>query len=857
MSSSKEFDDIMQSTIQETIIAYTSKLSEQAGSALRASYDDMLRMARASADRASTAKSLLANFDTLNTATYRELSAIDQNRLSDSLKNQVNEYKSALSRSDGLFSTAVQTKNIAAAFTTLGKHLGSLVSAIDLITTLADQNATEYTVGEKAFAVGAGMLTGAVIAIITTSTAAAVLVAVLTGIASKFAWEAYAKAVGMPSDRSPPFWKSLAGILGLHADIVATSEAPPAIHRYLPSGGSGTLLKIYDDLAVYSSTSPTHTVIAAQLQVDRWEISTYFPDDFLAGRLNTNQQGAPIEQFIYMSSGAFKKQKFDPSSERLLEEQHFNSSAALLERNEYQYDASGNRQRITTRDADDKITQVSHLDPSQQVKWIETYNYDENGNVTAIIKSDANGVPITDTEAGTPSGPVVPPSGIHSVIDGRDAFGRTTHVTHFNSRGTNIGAESLAYDVAGRIVSFRLDSAAYTNQTAYSTAPTSGGYYYKALWNPDGTLGAMLVNTPENTSYPVIDMMYRDDGGRTMTFRSPDGRPLMSASFDTEGRFTSSRPAGSQARVDYASLPNGEYTLTKYDDSNRLTQIAHYRSDGTEVSVTSFRFGQDGSPESKTVLQYARDTAGFRQSTTYDNRERVIERAKIGDGNVKVEVEQYRYNADGSRDVYRTDGMGNMLATEHYDAQDLKQSSTIQFRDAQGRLHVKITNANGRFFDAIHANPDPRSPIIEQNWLDDADQLHVRVPNGNGFRETFNSRKFGRILLTQLKPGGDVYALIMSGITILPPGAAAISFNIESISLADLQRLPLGVTPPSAPNLGTNPFLGTGGTGKWMGVSIGFGTDIQWSHYPQHSDNPDFVITLPNGIKPKNVIGNW
>ncbi len=42
-----------------------------------------------------------------------------------------------------------------------------------------------------------------------------------------------------------------------------------------------------------------------------------------------------------------------------------------------------------------------------------------------------------------------------------------------------------------------------------------------------------------------------------------------------------------------------------------------------------------------------------------------------------------------------------------------------------------------------------------------------------------------------------------------------------------------------------------------MGVSIGFGTDIQWSHYPQHSDNPDFVITLPNGIKPKNVIGNW
>ncbi len=30
MSSSKEFDDIMQSTIQETIIAYTSKLSERA-----------------------------------------------------------------------------------------------------------------------------------------------------------------------------------------------------------------------------------------------------------------------------------------------------------------------------------------------------------------------------------------------------------------------------------------------------------------------------------------------------------------------------------------------------------------------------------------------------------------------------------------------------------------------------------------------------------------------------------------------------------------------------------------------------------------------------------------------------------
>ncbi|WP_162877977.1 beta strand repeat-containing protein [Trinickia diaoshuihuensis] len=140
--------------------------------------------------------------------------------------------------------------------------------------------------------------------------------------------------------------------------------------------------------------------------------------------------------------------------------------------------------------------------------------------------------------------------------------------------------------------------------------------------------------------------------------------------------------------------------------------------------------------------------------------------------------------------------------------------------NASGQLTVSIVHPDGSYFTEVHAGADAFSTIVEQDWIDQNNELHVRTPWENGgFHEKYIDPKYGPIELFQTGPGQSVLWFDATGYAVLPASAAAIGFNFGTIT-------PNGLIPFTLPTPG----------GLSSGVPIASG--------PQSGD-PGGVYTYP------------
>lgn len=487
---------------------------------------------------------------------------------------------------------------------------------------------------------------------------------------------------------------------------------------------------------------------------------------------------------------------FDASNQRI-SETIYNPDGTTANSSNYGYDATGTLKTLTQFDGAGKTASITTYGANQQVTSVESFTYGANGALVSTSTTDANGAPVIapPPPSTTPTGAADP---IHTSVTAQDGAGRPTQVTYYNAAGQNIGGDSIVYNAAGQVIGFTLSSAAYSETTGWYAPAARDGSWCEVLRNGDGTISRIISHLANGSLGSTTNFVYHDDGSRTLAIVQPNGQPLLTSTFDTSGHFTSTQVGTSKAHVDYGRLADGGYTLTKYDDSGKQVQVDHFGADGKEIDQTVINHNPDGSVSGKTVLSFATDAKGNRSSTTYDASGRIVETASVGMGNVKVDINTYQFNPDGSRDVTHTDSMGNIISKEHLAPDGSVQDRFDQFNDAQGRLHVKITHPDGKYLETIHANTSPTSPVVEQRWIDRNNATHVRTPSTEyrgGFHETFNDPNLGPVELMQMGPGGQIVLWARHAVLArLPASAGAIGFDFSSVDVTSLTRASQGGT---------------------------------------------------------------
>jgi subtilisin-like proprotein convertase family protein len=108
-------------------------------------------------------------------------------------------------KAEGLFKTAVQSEKGAAALSSVSKNLGGLISALQLVLSVSDSQATVFSVGEDLAVLGAGILGGLLGGAIGGGIPGAVAGAVLGGRKGEEIWNTYASAIGFDEKTSPNF----------------------------------------------------------------------------------------------------------------------------------------------------------------------------------------------------------------------------------------------------------------------------------------------------------------------------------------------------------------------------------------------------------------------------------------------------------------------------------------------------------------------------------------------------------------------------------------------------------------------------------------------------------------------------
>ncbi|PPK45805.1 hypothetical protein B0G57_104207 [Trinickia symbiotica] len=248
-----------------------------------------------------------------------------------------------------------------------------------------------------------------------------------------------------------------------------------------------------------------------------------------------------------------------------------------------------------------------------------------------------------------------------------------------------------------------------------------------------------------------------------------------------------------------------------------------------------------------------------------------------GSGHSKVEIDYSKFNRDAVRGMFNADGSSTVF-NYHPDG-TLKESATWdefghlveydvikirpsnnqeQFVDSAGRLHEKVVRPDGKYYEEIHASADINSPLAEQHWIDNNNQTHDRIWNGDRFQEKFYDPRLGLATIMKMKDGGLVLATSRQGIAVLPPEAEIPNFDFSKIDTSSLTlgRNPVsptaGVQPPHLPPHVSVPRQGSSGT--WTAVTLDKSLDVVWSHWPNPDANvPDHRVTLPAGTRPSDL----
>ena len=162
---------------------------ENAASFFQRTSEQLMRQASTSASRAEMYRAAWQTLDGLTTAALHDLNAIAPGALDVQIAGRVQALKVELSKADAFIRSAAQNAFAANQIEALGKNLGAIIGAAELLYKMKGDNFSVYDFGETGLglvgaSIGVGLAT-----LIGAPVAATVTVGILAGFASKWLWE--------------------------------------------------------------------------------------------------------------------------------------------------------------------------------------------------------------------------------------------------------------------------------------------------------------------------------------------------------------------------------------------------------------------------------------------------------------------------------------------------------------------------------------------------------------------------------------------------------------------------------------------------------------------------------------------
>lgn len=173
---------------------------------------ELFEQAVTSTRRAELYRAMWEQLDTLTVTAMRELDAIEPGRLSVEITAKIDAMKAELSKAASFIESAEWNVSTSKNLDALGKNLGAVVGAAEVLYGLSKDDFTAYDFGESALGMLGGVIGAGIAAVAGATLLPSLLVGAGLGIAGKFVWEKYlAPEIGWPAKNGPLFWDEFFG----------------------------------------------------------------------------------------------------------------------------------------------------------------------------------------------------------------------------------------------------------------------------------------------------------------------------------------------------------------------------------------------------------------------------------------------------------------------------------------------------------------------------------------------------------------------------------------------------------------------------------------------------------------------
>ncbi|RQQ49049.1 hypothetical protein DF158_32125 [Burkholderia stagnalis] len=163
---------------------------EKAAALMRQASADAVKLAVDARARAEFAKMMAKNLDEVRHATTAAVNSVDTSRLDAQMLARVEAMRLELGKYDSFSKIAQEADSLGRVMFAVGRQLGGLISAAQLLWVLKDRNASSHEVGGTAISVMGGIF-GGMLGSMLVPPVGTIIVATAAGLAAKFAWEGY------------------------------------------------------------------------------------------------------------------------------------------------------------------------------------------------------------------------------------------------------------------------------------------------------------------------------------------------------------------------------------------------------------------------------------------------------------------------------------------------------------------------------------------------------------------------------------------------------------------------------------------------------------------------------------------
>lgn len=225
-------EEINKETTKEALSKLTEEALDYAARSMYKTSELLLGQAKTSLGYVDLVKAQIDELSKLTAEAYSKLNNVSTTALGDQLTARYNTVRLEVGKATSFLAEVKRAGSFGDNFSALGKSVGALIGAFDLLVALKN-NSTQAEVSKEAFIAGVGLASGAAFA---WNPPVAVGAAVLGGFAAKKLWESgIAPALeGAEVDLGQPFWDAAFAALGMgQTSIAALGQELPNVQPIL------------------------------------------------------------------------------------------------------------------------------------------------------------------------------------------------------------------------------------------------------------------------------------------------------------------------------------------------------------------------------------------------------------------------------------------------------------------------------------------------------------------------------------------------------------------------------------------------------------------------------------------------